>query len=347
MSKVKKKASSSSSSSSTTMKSLPIPMGWAAAAAAPAKDPTKLHANTLIQESLHQSMQDSPQEDDSLPPPPLAKKTRYSIDELDKKRSSIIMTDDANDTTIASTHQSSSLDKIRKAIQSAKNFSSRVKFTELNLDTVLSSTSYRNLMKQTFGCDTTTSATTHIPTIARAFEESYMREPLPTEKECARGMRCECRFIDPENPFTAVEFLTLEEMANPPEENQLCVICSRKETQFLYYDMVYNHVVYNSVIQRYGNMSGQNEYASECLLRCNKSSDLSCMPKAIMSHQRNRYLVYRHPELKILCLKQIRVSPSDYATEITNHTQATQQQQCMTLANKIAGGKKCRWIKFL
>jgi hypothetical protein len=165
-----------------------------------------------------------------------------------------------------------------------------------------------------------------------------MREPLPTEKECARGMRCECRFIDPENPFTAVEFLTLEEMAKPPEENQLCVICSRKETQFLYYDMVYNHVVYNTVIQRYGNMSGQNEYASECLLRCNKSSDLSCMPKAIMSHQRNRYLVYRHPELKILCLKQTRVSPSDYATEITNH-QTTQQQQCMTLANKIAGGK--------
>lgn len=132
-----------------------------------------------------------------------------------------------------------------------------------------------------------------------------MREPLQGERECARGMRCECRAIDPSNPFTAVEFLTLEEIAQPPEDSQLCVVCSRKETQYLYYDMVFNRAVYNCVIQRYGNMSGANEYAGECLLRCTKAGDLSCMPKPIMSHQRNRYAVFRHSQLNILCLRQV------------------------------------------
>lgn len=42
---------------------------------------------------------------------------------------------------------------IRSAIQAAKTFNSRVKLCELNLDTVLSSTSYRSLMKQVFGSD--------------------------------------------------------------------------------------------------------------------------------------------------------------------------------------------------
>ena len=90
---------------------------------------------------------------------------------------------------------------------------------------------------------------------------------------------------------------------------RVCVY--RKETQYLYYDMVFNRKVYNGVIQRYGNASGANEYAVECLLRCTKSGDLSCMPKPIMSHQRNRYIVYRHADLDILCLRQTR-----YATRV-------------------------------
>lgn len=150
------------------------------------------------------------------------------------------------------------VDTIRKAIQSSKSFNSRVKLCELNLDTVLSSTSYRNLMRQTFGSDGSiapgssagVSPSIRIPTIARAFEEGYMREARDSERQCARGAMCECMFIDPNQPFVCVEFLTVEEMANPPEDSQLCVVCSRKETQYLFYDMVFNHRVYNAVIQR-------------------------------------------------------------------------------------------------
>ena len=237
------------------------------------------------------------------------------------------------------------------ALQSSKTFDSRTKLCELNLDTVLSSTSYRNLMRQTFGTDGSIMpspdggpaeqqpASRGIPTITRRFEESYMREPIQGERECARGMRCECRFIDPSNPFVAVEFLTLDEIAEPPAESQLCVVCSRKETQFLYYDMVFNRTVYNAVIQRYGNMSGAGEYAPECLLRCTKSNYLSCMPKPIMSHQRNHYMVVQHPDLNVLCLKQVRVSPEDYVTaaSLERPESTTQKSHCAALSNSLAG----------
>lgn len=227
------------------------------------------------------------------------------------------------------------LNAISEAIRSSKTFENKSKLRDLNLDTVLSSTSYANLMRQTFGnegsilprggedsgrtgeeqdSELSSLPKVSIPTITRAFEESYMREPMSNERECARGSKCECQYIDPTQPFTCVEFLTINEIANPPKDNQLCIICSRKETQYLYYDMTFNKKVYNSVIQRYGNISGGGEYAAECLLRCTKQCDLACMPKPIMSHQRNRYTVYKNHENGIISLRQTRVSPRDYVS---------------------------------
>lgn len=58
-------------------------------------------------------------------------------------------------------------------------------------------------------------------------QESYMRQPIQGERECARGSKCECMFIDPKCPFICVEFLTMQELSDRPDDNQLCVICSR------------------------------------------------------------------------------------------------------------------------
>ena len=95
------------------------------------------------------------------------------------------------------------------------------------------------------------------------------------------------------------------------QESQLCVICSRKETQYLYYDMVFNGVVYNTVIQRFGNMVGEDEYAVECMLQCTQGEQLVCMPKPIMSHQRNKYVVFRDKH-DVIRMRQVRVSPQDF-----------------------------------
>ncbi len=70
------------------------------------------------------------------------------------------------------------VEAIRASIQSSKTFDSRSRLCELNLDTVLSSTSYRNLMRQTFGADGSIlpgnenikTNIIRVPTITRVFE---------------------------------------------------------------------------------------------------------------------------------------------------------------------------------
>jgi len=53
-----------------------------------------------------------------------------------------------------------------------------------------------------------------------------MREPLHSnERLCAKNELCECMFIDPENPFIAVEFLLPGE--KQPATPHLCVVCCR------------------------------------------------------------------------------------------------------------------------
>lgn len=65
--------------------------------------------------------------------------------------------------------------------------------------------------------------------------------------------------------------------------------------------------------QRYGNMFGDGEYAQEVLLIASKPQHIPCMPKPIMSHQRNRYTTYRNT-VGLLALRQTRVSPHDHVS---------------------------------
>lgn len=103
----------------------------------------------------------------------------------------------------------------------------------------------------------------------------------------------------------------------------------------MFYDMLFNSAVYNSTIQRFGNLSGEHEYANECLLRCTRSCDLVCMPKPIMSHQRNRYMVVKDAQRQCLMLQQVKVSPSDYVSH-AHHTEAA------ATAGQGGGGADCR-----
>jgi hypothetical protein len=265
------------------------------------------------------------------------------------------------------------VENISEAMSMAKGYSKYVKFQELNLDTVLSALQYRSMMKSCFGheqillassvqdpldsnsvkfhnvTDKLPEAMRHkmlakIPNVTRSFEELYMREPIPgsQERQCAQGTQCECRFIDPMKPFIAVEFLTLEQLNGTPLSHpQLCVICSRKQTQFLYYDMVFNKCIYNTVIQRYGNLSGPGEYAPECLLKCTRNCDISCMPKPIMSHQRNRYVVYYDEDQAIHFLRQVRVSPGDHIPSTPGVSAERVNTTCQLLSASTSSGSSC------
>ena len=102
------------------------------------------------------------------------------------------------------------------------------------------------------------------------------------------GDLCECRLIDRQCPFPGVEF----RLPDDPPTPQLCVLCSRKATQKMFYDMCYAGVAPKGVIQRFGNIFGQpGEYSTELMLSCPQGVSLSAMPLPIMSHQRSRYSV--------------------------------------------------------
>ena len=194
---------------------------------------------------------------------------------------------------------------------------------ELQLDHVLSSVPYKDMLESLFG--TTAGPSPNLPIITKAYEESYMREAGPSEKQCAMGPKCECMYIDHNAPFTAVQFDLPSDLpvipgaipgAIPGETAstntpKLCVLCSRKTTQKLFYDACYSGKRVQGVIQRYGNLCNQpGEYARECMLICPPSAPWHCLPLPIMSHQRNRYRVQIVAGVKHL--QQLRVSYEDF-----------------------------------
>jgi len=123
---------------------------------------------------------------------------------------------------------------------------------ELDLDVILSRVPYREILENLYGRDQ--SPTSDVPVVSRIYEESFMREPVKGERPCAAGELCECNFIDPCMPFTGVEFVA-------PGQDSLagasfCVLCSRKVTQKLFYDILFTGKEAHGVIQRYGNICG-------------------------------------------------------------------------------------------
>ena len=181
---------------------------------------------------------------------------------------------------------------------------------ELQLDHVLSSVPYKDMLESLFGT-VTSGPPPNLPIITKAYEESYMREAGPSEKQCAMGPKCECMFIDHNAPFTAVQFDLPNEHAGTDTSPKLCVLCSRKTTQKLFYDACYSGKRVQGLIQRYGNLCNQSgEYARDCMLICPPSAPWHCLPLPIMSHQRNRYRVQIVAGVKHL--QQLRVSHEDF-----------------------------------
>lgn len=102
----------------------------------------------------------------------------------------------------------------------------------MDMDHILSRVPYRDMLENLFA-DGAPAAAPELPLIAKAFEESFMRQPAAGERACAMGEQCECRFVDRQAPFTAVEF----RLPGDPDGPQLCVLCSRRATQKMFYDM--------------------------------------------------------------------------------------------------------------
>ena len=129
-----------------------------------------------------------------------------------------------------------------------------------------------------------------IPLVSRTYEEKYMRScQYESEKACVMGVQCECMFIDSKNPFVGVQFQLPGEASN---ERGMCVICMRKTTQLLFYNVVKSGRSVNAIIQKHGNICDmENEYHRNAMLICPPTGPVRNMPLPIVAHQRNRYSV--------------------------------------------------------
>lgn len=162
----------------------------------------------------------------------------------------------------------------------------------LSFETILSNVPYQKILENLFGGASMPNCT--VPVVTKAYEESFMRECIyQNERKCVMGNECECRFIDRDNQFVGVEFLIPDQEHSTP---QMCVLCSRKLTQKLYYDTLYRPpTTHVGTIQRYGVLcSVDGEYGVDYVLTMPPHGPLHCMPYPSPVHCRNHYSIKVH-----------------------------------------------------
>jgi hypothetical protein len=180
----------------------------------------------------------------------------------------------------------------------------------LDIHSLISRLPYSQMLNQVFTDDANSSSV--VPVVTRAFEESFMREVIhANERSCICGENCECNFIDPQMPFVGVEF-TLGNNATPFDTGaQMCILCSRRLTQELFYNMVYNGHRFRGIIQRYGSLCNQpGEYAREAMLICPQNGLMHNMPLPMVAHHRHRYSVFSQNGIRYL--RQHKVQYEDF-----------------------------------
>jgi hypothetical protein len=63
----------------------------------------------------------------------------------------------------------------------------------LQMDHILSRLPYRSMLENLFQTvEVNHDSLKEVPILSRAYEESFMRQPMPNEKQCAMGDLCEC-----------------------------------------------------------------------------------------------------------------------------------------------------------
>jgi hypothetical protein len=167
----------------------------------------------------------------------------------------------------------------------------------IELESIVANVPFLETMQSMFSTDDTQSKKYTVPIITKDYEEMYMRESFLTEDvDCIMGVNCECMFVDAQMPFVGTRFWSEQFIdrsnSDTPVSNKMCVLCCRKNTQQLFYDLIFSGVRFHGFIQLYGNIcSVPNEYAKEAVLICPPNGPVACMPFPVVAHQRNRYSV--------------------------------------------------------
>ena len=168
--------------------------------------------------------------------------------------------------------------------------SARPEACVLNLNTILSGVAYREILQNLFG-GSDDALLEEVPVVSKAYEEAFLRESmLPSERPCVMGVECEGHFISKEHRFPCTEFLLPGETRDEP---RMCVLCCRKHTQKMYYDLLYNPPsTHMGVIQRYGVVVGvRDEYDGAATLIMPANGPVHAMPFPSVAYCRANYAV--------------------------------------------------------
>jgi hypothetical protein len=138
----------------------------------------------------------------------------------------------------------------------------------------------------------------------RSYEETFLREPVGSERLCARNEFCEGLQLHCESPFVLREFLYPGQEC--PEARALCLLCRREEISgaFYRYETGHAHGTHNLRITDHYNMVGiPGEYdVRDCIVSSGKYTGL---PLPVVLHVRSAY--ESHTKDGVKCLTQVRM----------------------------------------
>lgn len=138
----------------------------------------------------------------------------------------------------------------------------------------------------------------------RDYEESFLREPVGSERACSRGKDCEGLQLLVDTPFVLREFIYPGSSAT--STRSLCLLCRRDEISRAHYRYETGHskVAANVRITDHYNLVGvPGEYdVRDCIVSSGKYCGI---PLPVVLHVRSAYT--SKVEDGVLCLKQTRM----------------------------------------
>jgi hypothetical protein len=161
---------------------------------------------------------------------------------------------------------------------------------------------------------------------SKKYCEDFLREPTGDERPCRRKDKCIAKImatlfpdsveeVNPEEGFIAREFLKPSQLTRKerykklPDEIQLCLLCNRAMTTFLYYYHLNNKIEIIEPIQDHANVIGPNSYHKDaCLVPVLDEKNFTGIIKPYVKFSASNY-VYSKDESKggkkpIKCLKE-------------------------------------------
>lgn len=155
------------------------------------------------------------------------------------------------------------------------------------------------------GSGSSTAAADDIICCPRSYEESFLHEPIGTQRPCARNNHCEGLTLQGTDGFILREFIYPGSEAS--ETRQLCLLCRRHEisTAFYRYETGQNIKSDNLRISRHYNLVGiPGEYdVRDCIVSGNEYSGL-ILP--VVLHIRSAYTCHMKDGVRHLTQSRMR-----------------------------------------